>query len=98
MGYPSHRTRIQTHTMSNPRVNCGPSLANKTQAGENETFVLFGLWLLGCEIKAAGESSLEGSWSEGKMSQRSKEKREENQYMLSEVEAGPAHVSCSCDG
>lgn len=60
MGYPSHGARIQTHTMSNPRVNCGPSLANKTQAGENETFVLFGLWLLGCETKAAGESSLEG--------------------------------------
>lgn len=34
-------------------------LANKTQAGKNETFVLFGLWLLGCETKAVGESSLE---------------------------------------
>ena len=60
------------------------------------SFLAFGYWDV--RLRLLVSLAQRGSWSEGKMSQRSKEEREENQYRLSEVEAGPVYISCSCDG
>lgn len=64
----------------------GPKFgADKTQTGEREPSVLFGPWPLACETKSTGGhgSSLAGSWSEGMVSERSKDKREWSEFLSS---------------
>lgn len=81
----------------------GPKFgADKTQTGEREAPVLFGPWPLACEIKSTGghDSSLAGSWSEGMVSERSKDEREWSEFLdpaiplpCLQVGTEPVHVS-----
>ena len=63
VGLPKPQNQDSDSYKEQPKGELWPKfyLTNKTQAGENETFVLFGLWLLGCETEAAGKSSPRGA-------------------------------------